>query len=241
MTLSNKVLNLNWNLINEKLLNNGYYLHQQFLTAVESQKFKDFYQKDELYRSTIVMERYQFGKGIYRYFKYPLPNTIQILREVIYSQLVNTANEWSKRNKYDYIYPTTLNSFLSETSIGKQTKSTPLILKYKQGDYTCLHQDIASSNFFPYQIVFGLDQQGVDYEGGYFILVQQRPRMQSIPRVVTIPKGGFVIFSSNYHAELGNKGFYRTVFKHGVSEVTQGDRMTLGILFHDYQVENSLL
>ncbi|WGL59731.1 2OG-Fe(II) oxygenase [Pigmentibacter sp. JX0631] len=241
MNISNKILNLNWDLIHAQLLKNGYYLHQQILSTDECQQFKEYYHKDELYRSTIVMERYQFGKGIYRYFKYPLPDTIQMLREVVYTQLFNTANEWSKRTKYDYCYPDTLKKFLADNSIGMQTKSTPLILKYKQGDYTCLHQDIASSNFFPYQIVFGLDQQGVDYEGGHFILVQQRPRMQSIPHVITIPKGGFIIFSSNYHAELGNKGFYRTVFKHGVSEVTQGDRMTLGILFHDYQVENSLL
>jgi hypothetical protein len=116
-----------------------------------------------------------------------------------------------------------------------QTKPTPLILRYTEGDYNCLHQDIHNDLVFPYQVVLGLTEQGKDYHGGDLILTQQRPRMQTIPHIISVPAGGAVIFSSNFHPHLGRKGFYRTVFKHGVGKIEAGTRYTLGLVFHDYK------
>jgi len=234
-TLPSRLQSLDWALHNRELLTKGFTITQAFLNDDECKDLQALFDENELYRSTIDMKRYSFGKGTYRYFKYPLPETIQILRENIYKEIVGSANIWAKNSHTDIKFPTYFSEFIDEMCARGQTRSTPIILKYQPGDYCCMHQDVADGIFFPYQVIFGLTQHGKDYEGGQLILTQQRPRLQTIPHIITIPKGGAVILTSNYHPQAGTHGFYRTVFKHGVGEITSGERYTMGIVFHDYK------
>ena len=226
---------LNWIEINRTLLETGYVVTQPFLNKTECNDLIKLFNNDEIYRSTIDMKRYNFGKGIYRYFKFPLPPLVQSLRENFYELIVETANTWAERLKYKERYPEKFSEFVEMMKANKQTRPTPLILRYAKDDYNCLHQDISNDLIFPFQVVIGLTENGKDYSGGQLILTQQRPRMQTIPHIITIPKGAAVIFTSNFHPQQGSRGFYRTVYKHGVGRITDGVRFTLGIVFHDYK------
>lgn len=217
-----------------ELLDHGFTVIEPFLSAAECEELRCLWLKDDLYRTTIDMKRYNFGKGTYRYFKYPLPEPVKLLRKVIYERIVGTANLWSDRLRIETKYPKTFSAFAKQMQAEGQTKPTPLMLHYTTGDFNCLHQDINNELTFPYQIVFGLSEQGKDYEGGQLVLTQQRPRMQTVPHVITVPRGGAVVFTSNLHPQMGSRGYYRTVFKHGVTKVERGDRYTLGIVFHDF-------
>ena len=239
-TLEDRIKNLNWKEIKEELLEKGFVVTKSFLSKSDCDELKSLFDKDELYRSTIDMKRYNFGKGSYRYFKYPLPKSVQTLREEIYEEIVPVANSWSERTKSKVEFPPKFSQFLKILREKGQTRSTPLILHYTAGDFNCLHQDIANDLIFPYQVVFGLSESGKDYEGGQLILTQQRPRMQTVPHIITIPKGAAVIFASNSHAQLGKRGYYRTVFKHGVGKIETGDRYTLGVVFHDYREKKAV-
>lgn len=233
--LTKRIEDIDWETINKELLDNGFSIIKPFLSMSECKELKALWSNNSLYRSTIEMKRYNFGKGTYRYFKYPLPEIIQTLRENIYEKLVDTANQWSKRLRLDIGYPQDFSAFAKLMQANGQTKPTPLILHYAKDDFNCLHQDINNDLIFPYQTVFGLSEKGKDYEGGQLILTQQRPRMQTIPHIITVPKGGAVVFTSNFHPQEGSRGFYRTVFKHGVGKIEKGDRYTMGIVFHDYR------
>jgi hypothetical protein len=217
------------------LRRDGFAPQPPLLTKDECDELKSLYTDDALFRSTIDMERFNFGKGQYRYFKYPLPPLVQELRERLYAQLAPVANDWSARLKLGLDFPAQLGSFLERLRERGQTKPTPLLLRYRTGDYNCLHQDVSKDLCFPYQVVFGLSEAGIDYEGGQLILTQQRPRMQTVPHVLTLPLGGAVAFTSNLHPQQGRRGFFRTVFRHGVSRIERGDRYTLGIVFHDFR------
>lgn len=233
--LKQKIDEVDWDRINKELLKNGFAIIQPFLSAAECKKLKSLWGEDYLYRTTIDMKKHSFGKGTYRYFKYPLPETIQTLRENIYEKIVESANEWSRRLRMKTEYPKNFSTFSKQMRDKGQTRPTPLILHYTKDDFNCLHQDINNDLVFPYQIVFGLSEKGKDYEGGQLILNQQRPRMQTVPYIITVPKGGAVIFTSNFHPQAGSRGFYRTVFKHGVGKIEEGNRYTLGIVFHDFR------
>lgn len=234
-TLLKRIEDLNWKDLNTTLLDIGYVVTPPFLTKTECNELINSFTQDELFRSTIDMKRYNFGKGTYRYFNYPLPVLIQSLREEFYELIVDTANLWSERLKYKDRYPKKFSSFKAIMKEKNQTRPTPLILRYKKDDFNCLHQDISNDLIFPFQMVIGLSEKGKDYSGGQLILTQQRPRMQTIPHIITIPKGAAVIFTSNFHPQQGSRGFYRSVFKHGVGKIIDGERFTLGIVFHDYK------
>ena len=199
-----------------------------------SRQFIAQYENERLYRSTIAMQRYNFGRGQYRYFAAPLPETIMQLRRGFYELLTRSANIWARRAKIGSTYPATYSEFEVSQYSQNQSKSTPLILRYTKGDYNCLHQDISGETYFPYQMVFVLSQQGEEFEGGEIILTQQRPRMQTIPHVIKPNKGDCLIISSNYHPCQGARGTYRTTFRHGVGKIIDGERYSLGIIFHNY-------
>ncbi|MFI5159654.1 MAG: 2OG-Fe(II) oxygenase [Sphingobacteriales bacterium] len=188
------------------------------------------YHDSALYRKTIIMERYRFGLGEYRYFNYPLPVIIEQLRQHIYPKLATVANTWMKVLNIDRHFSETLNGLLAECHSHNQLRPTPLILKYGEGGYNTLHQDLYGEIFFPMQAVLFLDDA---YEGGEFVLIEQRPRAQSKAIVLKPAKGDILIFTTNFRPVKGSKGYYRVNMKHGVSEVRSGNRHTLGIIFHD--------
>ena len=234
-SLKERIDAVGWDSVNKELLENGFAVIKPLLSTSECKELKSLWGKDDLYRTTIDMKRYSFGKGTYRYFKYPLPETIQALRENIYEKIVGTANAWSERLRLKTEYPKKFSAFTKQMRDKGQTKPTPLILHYTKDGFNCLHQDINNDLVFPYQIVFGLSERGKDYEGGQLILTQQRPRMQTVPHIITVPRGGAVVFTSNFHPQAGSRGFYRTVFKHGAGKIEDGARYTMGIVFPDFR------
>jgi hypothetical protein len=186
-----------------------------------------------IYRKTVVMERHQFGLGEYKYYDYPLPAFIQTAREVIYPGLAPIANEWSKQLNLSVRYPDSFTGLQQLCNERGQDKPTPLILRYGKGGFNTLHQDLYGEVYFPIQLAFFLSEPDLDYTGGEFVLTQQTPRAQSKVTVLRPRKGDMIAFTTNFRPVRGSRGFYRATMKHGVSEVTSGERYTLGVIFHD--------
>ncbi|MGV6874381.1 2OG-Fe(II) oxygenase [Pseudochelatococcus sp. B33] len=203
------------------------------LTPAESRDLAALYPHEDYFRSHIHMARHGFGKGEYRYFKYPLPDLIADLRTGLYPHLATVANGWNARMEVDTRYPDTLDAFLRQCHAAGQTRPTPLLLQYGPGDFNCLHQDLYGDLAFPLQIAFLLSEPGRDFTGGEFVLTEQRPRMQSRAEVVPLRQGDAVAFAVHHRPVRGTHGDYRVNMRHGVSTVRTGQRHTLGIIFHD--------
>ncbi|HEY1055965.1 MAG TPA: 2OG-Fe(II) oxygenase [Emticicia sp.] len=234
-TIIQRIESLDWLLHTESLNEKGYAVLPEILSDEECMQLAASYDDNTLYRSTINMKRYQFGSGEYKYFKYPLPDIITDLRKSIYPHLAKVANEWMFKLGISEVFPTQLDELLEKCHQVGQNRPTPLILKYHKGDWNALHQDLYGEVYFPFQIVFFLTQAQIDYTGGEFVIVENRPRMQSKPIVLQPNRGEAVIFTTNFRPVLGTKGYYRTTMRHGVSEVRSGERINLGIIFHDAQ------
>jgi len=210
----------------------GYALVLQFLPNQYCEELINKYDNSDLYRKTITMERHSFGLGEYKYFKYPLPDLIQTIRSAIYPKLAPVANTWMKALNIEKEFPDQFDEFQRLCHDNNQTKPTVLILKYGKGGYNTLHQDLYGDIFFPFQLVLFLNEPDEDYTGGEFVLTQQIPRAQSC-LVLRPSKGDMLILTTNFRPVKGSKGYYRVQMKHGISEVHNGDRHTLGIIFHD--------
>jgi len=228
---------LDWRAIEASLDGQGFARIPPLLAAKECESLARLYADDSRFRSRIEMERFRFGAGEYKYFAAPLPPIVQALREQLYERLAPIANRWAGRLKSSgsraAAYPGTLAAYLRTCHAAGQTRPTPLLLSYTEGGYNCLHQDIYGELAFPLQVVFMLARRDADYTGGEFLLVEQRPRAQSRGHAITIDQGAAVIFATRERPVEGTRGAYRVAMRHGVSTVTSGARMTLGIIFHD--------
>lgn len=191
------------------------------------------YAQEDHFRSHVVMSRYGFGQGEYRYFAYPLPPLIQGLRSEVYAALQPIAAQWAERLGQKRVFPARHADYLAECASQGQTRPTPLLLRYGPGDYNCLHQDLYGEMVFPLQMAILLSRPGTDFTGGEFVITDQRPRMQSRAMVMDLRQGDAVIFAVRERPVRGARGDYRTQLRHGVSEVTSGQRFTLGVIFHD--------
>ena len=187
----------------------------------------------ELFRSRVVMARHRFGEGEYKYFARPLPGLVAQLRESTYKQLAIVANEWNAALGAEARFPPEHAAFIDECRRHGQERPTPLMLRYGAGGYNCLHQDLYGAVHFPLQMVVMLSEPDVDYEGGHFLLVENRPRAQSAGEAIRPKRGEAVIFTTRSRPVSGRRGFYRVTVRHGVSTVTSGERFTLGIVYHD--------
>lgn len=203
------------------------------LTADECANIASLYSDDRNFRSHIHMARHGFGKGEYKYFSYPLPGLIADLRGALYPHLAVVANAWNERMKIATRYPAEHADYLKRCHTAGQTRPTPLLLQYGPGDYNCLHQDLYGELVFPLQATLLLSEPGRDFTGGEFVLVEQRPRMQSRAEVVPLGRGDIVIFAVRDRPVQGSKGTYRVKLRHGVSRIRSGRRHTAGIIFHD--------
>ena len=232
-TLIQKITDADWNRISEEMHQKGYAIFPKLLTDAQCDDLKAGYADQHRYRKTVVMARYRFGLGEYKYFQYPLPDLIQTIRTAMFAKLSPIANTWFSALKIGVQFPATHSDFLEECHRAGQQKATVLILKYGKGGFNTLHQDLYGEVFFPIQIVMFLDEPEQDYTGGEFVLTQQIPRAQSKAIVLQPKKGDVLIFTTNFKPEKGSNGYYRVAMKHGVSEVKSGSRHTLGIIFHD--------
>ncbi|HTI58216.1 2OG-Fe(II) oxygenase [Mucilaginibacter sp.] len=221
---------LDWHQVAGQMNDNGYSVINNLVTTTECDDLKAGYDNKDLYRKTIVMERYRFGLGEYKYFNYPLPAVIENIRQRVYPHLAPIANKWMEVLGIEKHFPGILPELLEQCHIAGQNRPTPLMLRYGKGGYNTLHQDLYGDIYFPMQMVLFLDDA---YEGGEFVLIEQQPRAQSKAIVLKPRKGDALIFTTNFRPVKGTRGYYRVNMKHGVSQVTSGSRHTLGIIFHD--------
>ena len=233
-SLQQRINKLDWKAAEESLSARGYAVTPPILTPEECASIAALYFDDSRFRSHIVMERFRFGIGDYKYFDHPLPDVVITLRTAAYPHLARIANTWAQAfGERGTRYPSHHAAFLKICHNAGQTKPTPLVLHYEAGGHNCLHQDLYGDVSFPLQMVFLLGQRGRDWEGGEFVLVEQQPRAQSRAEVISPDQGQAVIFTTRYRPVKGSRGYYRVNLRHGVSRVHRGSRYTLGIIFHD--------
>ena len=231
--ISERVDAADWNQIAEDLNADGNAIVKRLLSPDECDRVRALYEQQDIFRSHVVMERHSFGRGEYRYFRYPLPDLVAELRTSIYPHLAPVANRWNESMGLDVRYPAQHAAYVDRCHAAGQVKPTPLILKYGAGDYNCLHQDLYGAQVFPLQVAILLSEPNRDFTGGEFVLTEQRPRMQSRPIVVPLQKGDGVVFAVSHRPVHGKRGWYRVNLRHGVSRLHSGARYTLGIIFHD--------
>jgi hypothetical protein len=224
---------LDWQRISQELDSQGNAILDSILSPDECQALIGLYLNDDLFRSRVVMARHGFGRGEYKYFNYPLPNIIAELRTTLYPCLASVANRWNTAMDIDVRYPEKHAEFIQRCRKAGQTKPTPLLLQYEEGDYNCLHQDLYGDHVFPIQVAILLSEPMKDFTGGEFVLTEQRPRMQSRPEVVPLRQGDAVAFAVHHRPVQGSRGSYRVNLRHGVSRLRSGHRHTIGIIFHD--------
>jgi hypothetical protein len=205
----------------------------RLLGADECSAIAALWDDGERFRSRIHMARHGFGAGEYRYFGYPLPERVARLRAELYPPLAVIANRWAERLGLERRFPKRHEAFLAECRAAGQARPTPLLLRYQAGDWNALHQDLYGEHVFPLQVAILLSEPGRDFEGGEFVLTEQRPRMQSRPEVVPLGQGDAVVFPVRERPVRGARGDYRVQMRHGVSRVRAGLRFTLGVIFHD--------
>lgn len=217
----------------ESLANRGFTVAPGLIEPSECGALAALWPDQGRFRSRVVMQRHGYGQGEYQYFAYPLPEPVEKLRQALYPGLANIANRWNEQLGRAQRFPPTLQGWLRQCHEGGQKRPTPLLLHYKAGDYNCLHRDLYGDLVFPLQVTVLLSDPKRDFSGGEFMLVEQRPRMQSRGEVVPLGQGDAVIFAVNERPVMGTRGFHRTAMRHGVSSLHEGERFTLGIIFHD--------
>jgi uncharacterized protein len=231
--ISEPIAKLDWQQIATDLDAHGCAIMSAMLSQEDCEAIASSYANDGLFRSRVVMARHGFGRGEYKYFRYPLPEEISEFRSALYPPLSRIANRWNENMGINVRYPDDHAKFLDRCHEAGQVQPTPLLLRYGVGDYNCLHQDVYGEHVFPLQIAFLLSAPQHDFTGGEFVLTEQRPRMQSRAEVVPLTQGDGVIFPVYHRPVQGTKGFYRVNMRHGVSRLRSGNRHTLGIIFHD--------
>ena len=217
----------------DTLASRGFVVAPGLIDPAECRALAALWPEKARFRSHVVMQRHGFGQGEYQYFAYPLPEQIEALRQALYPELAAVANRWNAELGVAKRFPPTLQGWLRQCHAGGQKRPTPLLLRYGPGDYNCLHRDLYGELVFPLQATVLLSDPAKDFSGGEFMLVEQRPRMQSRGEVVPLEQGDAVIFAVNERPVKGSRGFYRTAMRHGVSSLREGERFTLGIIFHD--------
>ena len=232
-TIADRLDRISWERIESDLDEYGGSILEHLLTPEECDTVTAMYADDAVFRSRVVMARHGFGRGEYKYFRYPLPDLVESLRTNLYPRLAPVANRWNQALRSDVRYPEGHAEFLVRCHDAGQRRPTPLLLQYGDGDYNCLHQDLYGEHVFPIQVAVLLSEPGRDFSGGDFVLTEQRPRMQSRVEVMPLRQGDAVAFAVHHRPVQGTHGTYRVNLRHGVSRIRGGHRHTLGIIFHD--------
>lgn len=228
-----RVRPVDWPTVSADLDAQGWSVLPELLSVQECDALAGRFEREEDFRSHVVMARHGFGRGEYKYFAYPLPALVEDLRTNLYPHLAPIANRWHEAMGLDVCFPDDHAAFIARCHAAGQIRPTPLLLQYGEGDYNALHQDLYGEHVFPLQVAILLSEPGEDFEGGEFVLTEQRPRMQSRATVVPLGRGDAVVFAVNDRPVQGARGSYRVKLRHGVSTLRSGHRHTLGIIFHD--------
>lgn len=233
--IASRVCALDWDRVASDLDAHGHAMLPKILSEDECRAIASLYGEESRFRSRVIMASHGFGQGEYKYFSYPLPALIAGFRSAIYARLAPIANRWNEALGLGVRFPSDLEGFLNRCHEAGQTRPTPLLLSYGEGDYNCLHQDLYGEHVFPLQATLLLSSPGDDFTGGEFLVSEQRPRRQSRAEVIPLTQGDAVIFAVNHRPVKGARGFYRGTIRHGVSRLRSGHRRTLGLIFHDAQ------
>jgi uncharacterized protein len=233
MDITDTIARLDWPRIESELDERGAAIVPALLELETSAHLQSLYPDDSYFRSKVTMARHGFGRGEYKYFSYPLPPPVQELRTALYPRLAPVANRWEQALGREPRFPASHADYLKTCHAAGQARPTPLLLRYAEGDYNCLHQDLYGEQVFPLQVAILLSEPGDDFTGGEFVMTEQRPRMQSRAEVAPLTLGAAVIFAVNERPMRGSRGVYRVKMRHGVSRLRSGSRMTLGVIFHD--------
>ena len=233
VTIAERVRRIDWASVEFALTQNGYARLPGLLGAAECAALIALYERTDRFRKRIDMERHRFGIGEYKYFDRPLPPIVRALRNGAYRPLATIANRWMSDLGSEERFPARLGGFIDLCRRAGQTKPTPLLLRYAAGGYNCLHQDLYGEVAFPLQLACLLSRPEIDYRGGEFMLVEQRPRAQSVGHAVALQRGEGIIFPTRVRPLAGTRGYYRATVRHGVSRLSSGSRFTLGVIFHD--------
>jgi uncharacterized protein len=231
--LARRIAEQDWRCIERELDARGHAVLPELLCADECEALTALYGVERRFRSRVDMVRHGFGRGEYKYFRYPLPDPVQELRALLYPPLAGIANRWHEMTGTEIRFPGTLESCLASCHAAGQVQPTPLLLRYGEEDFNCLHQDRYGEYVFPLQVTVLLSRPGVDFTGGAFVLTEQRPRMQSRVEVIPLEQGDAVAFAANQRPVNGSRGPYRVKVRHGVSRVRSGRRFAFGLIFHD--------
>jgi len=231
--INTRVEAVDWASVSTHLDGYGWAMLKTLLTADECESIAALYEDDRRFRSRVVMASHGFGRGEYKYFAYPLPDTVAALRAALYPRLAPIANRWNESMSIDVRFPDGLAEFIRRCHKAGQTRPTPLLLQYGAGDFNALHQDVYGEHVFPLQTTILLSEPEKDFTGGEFVLTEQRPRMQSRAEVVPLHRGDAVIFAVRDRPVQGTRGTYRVALRHGVSRLRSGHRHTVGVIFHD--------
>jgi hypothetical protein len=235
--LRERLATIDWRQVESDLDAEGSARIERLLTSAECAALASLYRADPdcatVFRSRVVMGQHGFGRGEYRYFRYPLPPLVAGLREALYPRLVPTANRWGQALGSGVSFPAQHVDFIRRCRAAGQARPTPLLLRYGAGDYNCLHQDLYGEHVFPLQVVLLLSAPERDFEGGEFVMTEQRPRMQSRAIVLPLQQGDAAVIAVNRRPVRGARGIYGVHLRHGVSRVRAGERFTAGIIFHD--------
>ena len=224
---------IDWHRVRVDLDAQGSAVIEGAISTDECDALAALYPHERHFRSRVVMARHGFGRGEYKYFSYPLPDLIGRLRTALYPRLAAVANRWNSALGIGERFPERHAAFIRRCHVAGQKRPTPLLLQYGAGDYNCLHQDLYGEHVFPLQATFLLSAPEQDFTGGEFVLVEQRPRMQSRAEIVPLAQGDAVVFAVHHRPTAGTRGFHRVILRHGVSKLRSGHRMTLGVIFHD--------
>jgi hypothetical protein len=233
MTIDERVAALPWAGLEESLWERGYAWSRAFLRPEECASVAALYEEASAFRSRVEMARHRFGEGEYKYFAAPLPALVADLRRALYPPLAIVANRWAEALGSGDRFPASLADLQRRCAEAGQTRPTPLVLRYREGGYNCLHQDVYGDLTFPLQALLPLSRPGVDFTGGEFLLVEQRPRAQSAGEVLTPDRGDLVLFTTRTRPARGARGFHRVNVRHGLSRLRSGERYALGVIFHD--------
>ena len=233
VSIADRLTLIDWAEIGTALDERGFALTRALLTPSDCAELRVLYTDPARFRSRVDMARYRFGVGEYKYFSEPLPPIVQEMRERMYPPLAAIANRWEAALKTRVRHSADLAGLLTLCARRGQNKPTPLLLRYEAGGYNCLHQDLYGEVVFPLQLTVLLSEPGKDFEGGEFLLVEQRPRAQSRGSVVHLEQGEAVVFTTRYRPAAGARGHHRVSMRHGVSRVLTGERYTLGVIFHN--------
>lgn len=228
-----RIAMLDWAAAEDDLGRDGYAVLPALLTPAQCAQLAGCYSDETRFRSRVVMERHAFGRGEYKYFSYPLPATVESLRQALYPRLAPIANRWHAAMRLEERFPASHDEFRDICHAAGQRRPTPLLLRYEANDYCCLHQDLYGAHVFPFQAIFLLNEPGRDFEGGELLLAESNPKQPGRANVVPLRQGDAVVLAVNHRPVRSARGYYRANLRHGVGRLHKGNRHTLGIIFHD--------